>query len=123
MFRCCIGTEAPEIAHSILEHNWYMPNPISDVWALGLLMLTLMGAAGPPAHAELPGRKEYKEDLRDNKSPKESAAIKEYFEYLQQLLPSHGQTSFVQQVTAPGVICRHLCMLEVFIAMAYANSA
>ena len=60
-----MGTEAPEVADSLLRQGWYEPQPWSDIFALGLLVLDVVGGEKPQAHTELYDSDAYRADLRD----------------------------------------------------------
>ena len=41
------------MARSLLEQGWYEPQQSSDIWALGLLMLAVVGGVIPDEHWDL----------------------------------------------------------------------
>lgn len=113
MLRCCVGTEAPEIADSILRHGWYEPNPASDVWSLGQLMINMVGADRPSAHTELYESEQYEEAVDDRLGPDKSAVVKAYYLYLQRLMPGHGnKITYAQQVRACHAVCTACQLLD-----------
>ena len=42
------------MADSMLKHDWYHPQHSSDIWALGLLMLDVVGGVIPVGPLEQP---------------------------------------------------------------------
>ena len=47
------GGESPDLAAMLLDHHKYVPLPTFDMWALGLLMLELMGGQISEDHAAM----------------------------------------------------------------------
>ena len=72
--RACVGTEAPEVASSLLQQGYYEPNPASDIWAAGLLILELLQAQIPQPHQALHQSEALDADVRAGKLVQESHA-------------------------------------------------
>lgn len=96
-----MSLEAPEVADSLLRRGWYQPSPLSDVWALGLLMLDTLGGHKPSTHVSLFSDPLYEQQLGGGRKWSACPAIRQYYSYLQSLLPSHGQAHYCQQVSTP----------------------
>ena len=88
------------MAHSMLQHGWYHPHHSSDIWALGLLMLEVVGGAIPDEQWDLQNRQEYLRELKEEGSSvlTQQPAYREYLQYLSDLISKPGQQDYADQV-------------------------
>lgn len=50
---CCrvaFGSESPDLAAMLIDRNFYVPLPDFDMWAVGLLILEVVGGQRPDDH-------------------------------------------------------------------------
>ena len=50
---CCrvaFGSESPDLAAMLIDRNYYVPLPAFDMWAVGLLILEVVGGQRPDDH-------------------------------------------------------------------------
>ena len=59
-----MNTESPEMAQSMLEQEWYQPQHSSNIWALGLLMLEVVGGIIPDEQWDLQNSDDYFKEMR-----------------------------------------------------------
>ena len=102
MSRCCVGTESPQIAEAYLVDASYNPLCSSDVWALGLVMLEVVGGHKPEQHLDVLTRQDYLEELdgawRDPYGPEAAPGQHRHLLYLRELLTEPGKPDYADQV-------------------------
>ena len=88
------------MADGLLRQGWYEPQPSLDVWALGLLMLDVIGIARPEGHLKLCSGQDYHNEVcKSSNNLDNCPAMREYYMYLQRFLPGNGQPSYEEQVS------------------------
>ena len=89
------------MADSLLRRNYYEPNPASDMWATGLLMVGMVGGHIPEAHTDLHQNPALRLDVATGKRRwHQSIAMQRYYAYLQNLL----KQDFSEQVTTARLV-------------------
>ena len=94
-----MGMESPEMAASLLKQGYCEPCFASDVWALGLLMLSSIRGERPAAHTQLCDSQVYLDEVMDHTcSLQRSTATKHLYGFLRDVLPGNGQPDYADQV-------------------------
>lgn len=86
------------MAQSLLQHGRYHPQFSSDIWALGQLMLQVIGGGIPEAQWQLQNSIDYLNEVEQGYScPTQHPGQRKHLEYLSDLL-SAGNTDYAAQV-------------------------
>ncbi|KAL3148099.1 Suppressor of Sensor Kinase (SLN1) [Trebouxia sp. C0009 RCD-2024] len=98
---CCVGTESPQVAKAYLVDAQYKPLFSSDVWALGLVMLEVVGGRKPQQHLDVLSRQDYLEEVDgewvDPYDPDEAPGKHRHLTYLRDLLTEPGKPDYADQ--------------------------
>ncbi|KAL3148088.1 Serine/threonine-protein kinase stk11 [Trebouxia sp. C0009 RCD-2024] len=97
---CAENTESPEVAQSLLEQKWYHPRFSSDIWALGVLLLQVVGGHIPGEQFAIQDSPEYLQESDDD--PTEQPAHRRHLQYLSDLL-SPASHDYADQITDYGL--------------------
>lgn len=83
------------MAQSLLEQKWYHPRFSSDIWALGVLLLQVVGGHIPGEQFAIQDSPEYLQESDDD--PTEQPAHRRHLQYLSDLL-SPASHDYADQV-------------------------
>ncbi|KAL3140831.1 Suppressor of Sensor Kinase (SLN1) [Trebouxia sp. C0010 RCD-2024] len=102
---CCVGTESPQVAKAYLVDARYKPLFSSDVWALGLVMLEVVGGRKPQQHLDVLSRQDYLEEVdgewMDPYDPNEAPGKHRHLTYLRDLLSDPGKPDYADRCHLP----------------------
>lgn len=91
----------------MLEHDWYHPQHSSDIWALGLLMLEVVGGVIPDDQWDLQNSHEYLRELEEEGISvlTQQPAYRKHLQYLSNLITKPGQRDYADQVGVLYLLC------------------
>ena len=111
LYRCTVGHESPEMAKSLLLHEMYIPLSSSDIWALGQLMLSMVGGEVPDAHWDLQHSEEYLTEVAtDCLKPHQAPAQRQHLQYLCDRLDAEADYADEVSPGCLGTALHRLCI-------------
>ena len=88
------------MAEALLEQRRYQPQPSSDMWSLGQLMLYIVSGSVPYEQWELQSSEEYLEEIGPGcLRPADLPAARRHLEYLRKLLLDAGSRDYADEVS------------------------
>ncbi|KAL3131435.1 hypothetical protein ABBQ38_007747 [Trebouxia sp. C0009 RCD-2024] len=97
-----LNWEPPEVAKALLEQRLYQPQPSSDMWSLGQLMLYTVSGSVPYEQWELQNSDAYLQDIGPRcLRPADLPAPRRHLEYLDKLLVDAGSRDYADEVWYP----------------------
>lgn len=94
-----LNWEPPEVAKALLEQRLYQPQPSSDMWSLGQLMLYTVSGSVPYEQWELQNSDAYLQDIGPRcLRPADLPAPRRHLEYLDKLLVDAGSRDYADEV-------------------------
>jgi len=98
--RCGAGFESPQIAKGCLQDGGYEALPSSDVYALGLLLLEIVGGQQPQQQIELQRSTAYLAELQAGfPDPTQVEGQRKHLEWLQDLLVDPTKSDYADLVS------------------------
>ncbi|KAL3131535.1 hypothetical protein ABBQ38_007837 [Trebouxia sp. C0009 RCD-2024] len=100
--RCPLNWEPPEVAQALLKQKRYQPQPSSDMWSLGQLMLHIVGGSVPDEQWDLQNSAAYLVEIGPSCiRPANLPAFRQHLEYLHKLLLDAGSRDYADEVWYP----------------------